>query len=236
MARKQADALERLYAVDPEDFIAERKVLERELRDRGDTEAAADVAGRRKPMLPVFAANRLARARAADVGKLIDAAQRIAAAHESGDRERLREAQADLAERVRELLRHAEQAAGRPLSDAAEQRLASLLRAAAVDPDAAELLRRGVLAEELEPAGFEALAGLSLAPAPKRAASSGQADARARRQAERDAKVAELERDLADARGALRDAEKELTAAERQADRARRRVAELEERLKRDSR
>jgi hypothetical protein len=240
MARKrtdrtgEAEALEQLYAVDPEDFVAERKRLERELRDRGETEAAADIAGRRKPTVPVFAANRLARTRAADVGKLIDAAHRIAAAHESGDRERLREAQADLADRVRDLLRHAEQADGRPLSEAAEQRLASLLRAAAVDPNAAELLHRGVLAEELAPAGFDALAGLSLASAPKRAASSAQADARAtRRQSERDAKLAEVERDLADARGALRDAEKELTAAERQADRARKRVAELEERLKR---
>jgi hypothetical protein len=244
MARKRAradgssedDALERLYSVDPDEFVAERKRLERELRDRGDAEAAADIAGRRKPTLPVFTANRLARTRAADVGKLIDAAQRIAAAHESGEREQLREAQTELAERLRDLVQDAAEAAGRQLSDAAEQRLASLLRAAAVDPDAAPLLRRGVLAEELEPAGFETLAGLSLATAPKRAASGRETDAQARRQAERDAKVAELERDLADARGALRDAEKELTAAERQAERARRRVAELEERLKRDAR
>lgn len=229
----EADALERLYSVDPEEFVAERKRLERELRHRGDSEAAADVAGRRKPTLPVFAANRLARTRAGDVRKLTDAAQRIAAAHESGKREQLREAQTELADRVRELVGHAEEAAGRPLSEAAEQRLGALLRAAAVDPDAAQLLRRGVLAEELEPAGFEALAGLSLAPASRRAASGRETEGRSRRRAERDAKAAQLERDLADARAALRDAEKELTAAERQAERARRRVAELEDRLER---
>jgi hypothetical protein len=241
MARKPAkngesphgDALEQLYSAEPEEFVAERKRLERELRDAGDAEAAADVAGRKKPTLPVFAANRLARNRARDVAKLIDAAERVAKAHESGARETLREAQAELAERVRELVRAAEEASGRPLSEAAEQRLASLLRAAAVDPDVASLLRRGVLAEELEPAGFDALMGLSLAPAPKRDSPGRKAEAGSRRAEERRAKAAQLERDLADARAALRDAEQELTAAERQADRARRRVGDLEDRLER---
>lgn len=227
------EALERLYGADPEEFIAERKRLERELREAGQPDAAAEVAGRKKPPLPVFAANRLARKRARDVEKLIDAAEHAAEAHQAGDRDALRQAQADLAERVRELVRGAEEATGRPLSEAAEQRLASLLRAAAVDPDGAPLLRRGILSEELEPAGFDALMGLSLAAAPKRAASGGKPDARERRAEERRAKAAQLERDLADARATLRHAESELTAAERQAERARRHVADLEERLER---
>src|SRR5262245_31989455 len=129
MARKRvtddaspgAEALEQLYAAEPEEFVAERKRLERELKDAGDTEAAADVAGRKKPTLPVFAANRLARRRAADVGKLIDAAGRIAKATESSNREAVRNAQADFAERLRDLVHGAEEAAGRALSEPAEQ-------------------------------------------------------------------------------------------------------------------
>jgi hypothetical protein len=231
--KRTADALEQLYAAEPEEFVAERKRLERELKDAGNTEAAADVAGRKKPTLPVFAANRLARNRAADVGKLIDAAGRIAKATEANDREAVREAQADFAERLRDLVRGAEEAAGRPLSEPAEQRLASLLRAAAVDPDSAPLLRRGVLSDELEPAGFDALLGLSLAAAPKGGGSASKTDARSRRAEEQRAKPAQLERDLVDARSTLRHAESELTAAERQAERARRHVADLEERLQR---
>lgn len=226
----QPDALEHLYAVEPEDFVAERKRLERELRDQGRTDEAVEVAGRRKPTLPVFAANRLALRRRAEVGKLLDTAERLAEAHESGNREALRDAQVELNERIRSLVNDAEDAAGRPLSEAAEQRLATLLRAAAVDAEVAPLLRRGVLAEELEPAGFDALAGLSLAAPPRREASPRET-ARARRDAERQAKVERIERDLADARRALRDAEDELTAAERQAERARRRVAGLEDEL-----
>jgi hypothetical protein len=227
------DALERLYSVEPEEFVAERKRLERALKDSGDPKAAAEVAGRKKPTLPVFAANRLARNRAADVEKLIDAAERIAKATESGDREAVREAQTDFAARLRELVQSAEEATGRPLSETAEQRLASLLRAAAINPDSAPLLRRGILSDELEPAGFDALLGLSLTAAPKRGASKGKGDARSRRAEEQRAKAAQLERDLTDARATLRHAESELTAAQRQADRARRHVADLEERLQR---
>ena len=232
-ASPAAEALEQLYAADPEEFVAERKRLERELKDAGDADAAAEVAGRTKPTLPVFAANRLARARPGDVEKLIDAAQRVAKAHESSDREALRRAQTELAEQLGELVRGAEDAIGRAVSEAAEQRLASLLRAAAVDPDVAPLLRRGILSEELEPAGFDALLGLSIAAAPRRGAAESKPDARSRRAEERSAKVAQLERDLADASATLRHAESELTAAERQADRARRHVADLEERLQR---
>jgi len=229
---EQPDALEHLYAVEPEQFVAERKRLERELREQGRDDEAAEIAGRRKPTLPVFAANRLALRRRAEVGKLLDTAERLAGAHESGDRDALREAQVELNERIRGLVNDAEDAAGRSLSEAAEQRLATLLRAAAVDPDTAPLLRRGVLAEELEPAGFDTLAGLSLAPPPSRQASARET-ASTKRDAERQARVERLERDLVDARRALRDAEDELTAAERQAERARRRVAGLEDELDR---
>jgi hypothetical protein len=228
------DALERLYAVEPEEFVAERKRLETELRQRGRDEEAADVAGRRKPTLPVHAANRLARAGPDDVAALLAAAQQIASAHESGQAEQLRRAQAELAQRVRMLVGAAEEAAGRSLSDDAEQRLATLLRAAAVDPETAPLLQRGVLAEEVEPSGFDALAGLSLA-APSAASRPARPPETkgARQNAKRRERVDRLERELADAHEALRRAEAELDTAQRAANRARRRVGDAEKRLER---
>ena len=99
------DILEQLYSVEPEEFVAERKRLERSLRDEGRAEEAAEVAKIRKPSQPVFTANRLARWQPDLVAQLVDDGERLAAAHEAGDAERLRTAQRDLARRVDALIR-----------------------------------------------------------------------------------------------------------------------------------
>jgi hypothetical protein len=224
-----SDVLERLYAVEPEEFVAERKRLERSLRDDGRVEEAAELAKLRKPPLPVFAANRLARVEPDGVAQLISAGERLTAAHGAGDPEALRKEQAELADRVRALVRQAEKAAGRPLSEPMEQRLAVLLRAAASDPGTAALLRRGVLAEEVEPAAFDALAGISLAPSGPRPEPERKAD-RAREQEQRK-RVKELEAELAQAGAALGQAERNLRKAETEVERAERRVTRLTERL-----
>ena len=204
------DALEQLYAAEPEQFVAERRRVERELRDAGRAEEADEIAGRKKPPLPVYTANRLARERPEDVARLISAGERLTAGHEAGDADALRKEQAELAKQVAELVRKTG-----PLSEPMEQRLAVLLRAAASDPESADLLRRGVLSEELEPAAFGALAGLSFAP-PKARPKRERAADRAREEKQR-AQVRELEKQLAEARAELKRAE--------------RRVARLTERL-----
>ena len=231
MARKQKtpDVLEQLYAADLDDFVAERKRLERLLRDEGRTNEADELAKLRKPALPVYAANRLARERTDDVAKLIAAGERLTAAHGAGDPEELRTAQAELGERVRSLARDAEEAVGQPVSDPMEQRLAVLLRAAAIAPDSAELLRRGVLAEEVEPSAFDALAGMKIAKPKRPAATKREASVATERK--RRQQIEELQGELADARRALRTAERTVTEAEKERDRAARRVDQLTERL-----
>ena len=77
-------ALEQLYAVEPEQFVAERGRLERSLRGEGRTEEAEELAKLRKPPLPVYAANRLARDRPDDIAKLISTGERLAAAQGRG--------------------------------------------------------------------------------------------------------------------------------------------------------
>ena len=223
----ESDVLERLYAVEPDEFVAERKRLERSLRAEDRTEEADELASLRRPPLPVFAANRLAREEPDGVARLISAGERLAAAHGAGDPDALRKEQAELAARVTALVRRAEEAAGRPLSGPMEQRLAVLLRAAASDPDTAALLRRGVLAEEVEPAAFDALAGISLAPsAPRR-----EPERKAAREQKQRERVKELEDELAEARDALRHAERDLRKAQTEVERAERRVARLTERF-----
>jgi hypothetical protein len=219
----EPDVLKQLYAAEPEEFVAERKRLERSLRDEGRTEEADELAGLRKPPLPVYAANGLARERPDDVAQLISTGERLAAAHGAGDPEELRKAQAELTDRVTTLVRHSGE-----LSEAVEQRLATLLRAAASNPATAALLRRGVLSEEVEPAAFDALAGMTLAaPKPRPKQERKPEPARERKRGH----VEKLEGQLAEATDALREAERELRRAERDHERAARRVAQLTERL-----
>lgn len=218
-----SDALEQLYGAEPDAFVAERKRLERLLRDEGRAEEADALAKLRKPAVPVYAANRLARERAAEVAKLISAGERLAGAQGSGDADELRVAQRELTERVAALVREAD------LSDAMEQRLGVLLRAAAIDPESAELLRRGVLADEIEPSAFDALAGMKIAKPKRPAATTRKASAATQRKQRRQLEA--LEGELADARRDLRTAERTLAEAEKDRDRAERRVEQLTGRL-----
>lgn len=211
------DVLEQLYSVEPEQFVAERKRLERSLRGEGRAEEAAKLAKLRRPPQPVFLANRLAREQPDLVAQLVEEGERLAAAHQAGESEQLRTAQRDLAGRVDVLVR----AVSGDLSDAIEQRLAVLLRAAASNPANAALLRRGVLAEEVEPTAFDALAGMTLA-APKARSKRKTKPEPARKR--KPGRFEELERKL-------REAERELRKAEADHERAARRVAQLETQL-----
>ena len=117
-----------------------------------------------------------------------------------------------------------------------EQRLATLLRGAAADPESAPLLRAGVLADEVAPSGFDALAGLTLAPRKAAKADGPKQELDRKREAREEAaraKVEELEGELAEARDLLASAEKTAKAAEREAARARKRVDDVTARLER---
>jgi hypothetical protein len=221
---KTPDVLEQLYAAAPDAFVAERKRLERLLREEGRPDEADELAKLRKPAVPVYAANGLARERSDDVAKLIAAGERLAAGHRSGDAEELRGAQRELTERVATLVR------GAQLSGAMEQRLAVLLRAAATDPDSAKLLRRGVLSEEIEPTAFDALADVKVAKPKSRPAAAKRepsaAEARKRRR-----QIEQLEAELSEAKSAARSAERRVATAEKERDRAERRVDQVTERL-----
>ena len=220
----EADVLEQLYAVEPDEFVAERKRLEHALREQDRAEEAAELAKVAKPALPVFVANRLSRERPDLVVQLVEDGERLAAAHEAGDAEQLRAVQGDLAGHVNSLVRTAP-----GLSDSIEQRLSVLLRAAAINPVTATLLRRGVLSEEVEPTAFDALAGMTLAtPKPRQKQEHKPEPARQRK---RRGRVEELEGKLAEATKALRQAERELRKAESDRDRAALRVAQLTSRL-----
>jgi len=135
---------------------------------------------------------------------------------------------------------------GRSASDAIVERIAKTLDAAALDEGARFQLRAGRLTEELEPPGFEALAGMTPAPA-KRAGTakpkpSGVAQARQRvQEAQRDVRArereaVEAEREAERAETAAKEARRTAKAARERSESAERALAEAEAALKKASR
>jgi hypothetical protein len=153
--------LDRLFGLGPESFVAARTEAARRLKKAGDAGAAARITALRRPPLSAWAVNQLARARGPEVEGLLEAGGRLRDAHraalagEGAAQLRAatraeREAVAGLVAAAAEVL----ESTGHPATDATRDRIAGTLHAAAADPDAAELVRRGQLTHDLDPAGF----------------------------------------------------------------------------------
>jgi hypothetical protein len=222
---------EKLLAVAPDRFVAERKELAKQLRDDGRAEDAAAVEALRKPTAVVFAVNRAARDRPKPARAAADAAEQVKKTQLGGDPDAFQQALRDLEEAL-DLVADVALAhvapSGKNATDAMRRRVRDLLRAAVADDDAREALARGALTEELDAAGFSPFAGMPApAAAAKRPAKKGPTKAE-QRDAEKQARAEAL-------RGELRDAEQELesaTKAAREAERARARAESKVEALK----
>jgi hypothetical protein len=233
--------LDRLYRAAPEEFVAEREALARRLKKDGKDDAAASVRSLAKPTLPVWLVNRLARERKAKVRELVKAGERLREAHAGGDLSAFRDATKREREAVGNLLEEARELAsgeGRRVSEGMLGRVASTLHAAAADEEARFRLAQGRLAEELEPPGFELLAGIAPA-ATKRGAKPKQGrDDRAERRRElatarkelagAQARARELRQAAAEAERALQAAREEAEDAEAAVEEAKQRVESLE--------
>jgi hypothetical protein len=224
-----------LLAVAPEDFVAERDRVARELRQADRPEDARAVGELRKPTAVVLAVNRAARDRPNAARDAVRAAERLAKTQLSGDADAYRKSSDEL-DRALALLAEvavARLSRGKPASEAMRRRVADLLRASAADSDARDALEQGVLQEEGGAAGFSAFAGMT-PPADRRRASartkSNEEDRRWQARRERESR---LEEELARAEESLEAAEKALKAAERERDKAARAAASVAERLER---
>jgi hypothetical protein len=216
--------LEDLFARPLAEFTQARNELARRLRKAGQEEAAARVQGLKKPSVPVWAVNQLARKYPDDVRELVDAGARLRkaqqAAFRGGGTDAVREATVAERSAARMLTRLAHEVIageGRPATRAVTERIGSLLRSAAIDPEAAQLLAAGRLTEEVESTGFGAVAGIA-PPRPAPAKPRPKADVeRQRRQQKRRRLEAQVER----LRRAAAEADAKAERAERAADKAR---------------
>jgi hypothetical protein len=211
--------IDRLFTLPVDEFTGARNALAKELKQDGDDEGAERVRSLRKPTAPVWAINQAVRSDAAATRDLLKAAQALRAAQRralgkqrSGEavreaRDRERQAVQRLAQAAQAALEQTGQAAGR----AQLEKIERTLGAAALDDDARALLQAGRLTQELQPAGFEALAGMPL-PHHRDAA---EVDPRQSRRDE-----AERRRRRRDLQERAREAERRASAAEREADEA----------------
>jgi len=153
--------VERLFGLGPESFVAARNEAARRLRREGDAGAAARVTALRRPSMSAWAVNQLARGRGPELEGLLEVGGRLRAAHRAavagGGADALRAATRAEREAVAGLLAAAVEvleSTGHATTEATRDRIAATLHAAAADPAAAELVRRGRLTHDLDPAGF----------------------------------------------------------------------------------
>lgn len=226
---------EKLFAVAPDGFVAERNALAKKLRDEGRTDDAAAVAELRKPSAVVFAVNRAARDRPKAAQGAAKAALGVRDAQVGGDAEAFGKALADLDSSL-DLLAEVAVAhlapSGKQPSEGMRRRLRELLRSAVADDDAREALARGALAEELEAPGFSPYAGIPVPPKPRGRKAEPAVPTRAEREeARRREKVEALRAELADAEDELRAATAAARSAEQERDRAEKAVARVRKKI-----
>ena len=210
MADEEIDGL---YGLPLDEFTRARDDLARRVRQDGDGERAAEIKQLRKPSVPAWVVNQLARQRELDMQRLVKAGEQLAGAQAEAIRAQKGDAFLD----ARRAEQHALQAlaagareilSGAGRGEAALDRVLATLRAGSLTEDGRALLRSGRLTEELEPPGFEALAGLGIPPA-----TAGEPKKRG--------PTAEERRRVRDVRRELRKLETQAAAARRRADQLR---------------
>ena len=226
-----SDEIDSLYGVPLDEFTKARNALAASLRKAGNADAAERVKKLAKPSVAVWTVNQLARHDRLRMRALLQAGERLRAAQagvlEGKSPDAVREATDAQRKAVDALLEGARTLladAGRSATDQTLERIGRTLAAASVDEDARTALEEGRLTEELEPRGFEALAGMLVAPSPvRRKGRTADDGAKRRREAERKDRLAEarkrvreLERDLAQKRAAAASAERALRKAEQE--------------------
>lgn len=146
------DLIDGLFALAPEEFVAARDRLARDLKGAGDNEGSAAVRQLRRPTTAASAVNRLAREAPAEIRELVALGERLREAHaalvEGGGDSGIREATARRRKLVGSLSTQALAFIGG--GEAHRDAIAGTLDAAVADAGAAEAVRAGRLTRELE--------------------------------------------------------------------------------------
>jgi len=234
--------IDALHASPPDDFVASRNALAKDLARDHDPRSAS-VIRLAKPTVPVWAINVTARAEPSTVRALLNAAEQVLQAHRAilggADRSVLMKAIQDfsaaLQETVAAVVKRAE-SAGHALSTSMAGRVRTTVRSLALaEGQAHDALRRGRVLAESSDTGLEALSSLPnarLRPLPKRNDGSRHRRERERRDralAEARKEVLGAEQELKKASALAARLRKEAEGAEHRAEEKRVRAREAEE-------
>ena len=207
-----------LFSLDPRDFVTARDHVATKLRKEGAKEEANAVKALRRPTVPVWALNQVARERPDEIEALVAASSEAQAAKDKDVRAALARRR-DRMHDVLVLTRQMIDGSGRP-ADQHELEITSALSTILASEELTRDLRNGVLtqvADESAPIEWPDVSGTPLPQGPSRELIKARA---------------ELERRRADAEEAasrLSDAQRALTAAQEAVERAEAEVARLEE-------
>jgi hypothetical protein len=216
-----------LYGLDPSEFVAARDALAKRVRSDGARDEAARIAKLRRPPAAAWALNQVARAQPDLVIAALQAGRALRDATEAalaGDPSGLRAATGVERTAGDEVIAAAAVHLG-GAAPATQQRLAGTLRAAVVDDDVADALRRGVLTTDHEAPAFGFAAGLDVAAAPSPTRAARSPGGARRTPSDRSAAAAT---DPKEDRQARQAAKEEAAAQRRQATEHRRELARVE--------
>lgn len=236
MAHSDA-AIDALYARPLHEFTPARDALAALLKQNGANDEAARVKALGKPGITAWAVNQLHHHARAKLDAFVAAVSRLRDVQRVGNAGDFRAGQAARREALQALIKEAEtrlKQAARAVTPDALRRIERTLDALAA-AGWPEGTAPGRLTEDLDPPGFDAFAGASIAtarpaPASPPAAAAGRADAQAAARARREA-LASAEADLDSAQSELREAKKAAARAAAGADRARQEQAQLQDEL-----
>jgi hypothetical protein len=204
--------LDELYSAPLDEFIARRTALAKQLKAEGRADEAAEVGGAQKPSVPLWTVNQLARRNKPAVKKVVEASDALRKALGKGDHDAFSAAQKEQTDALKKLRDAARSLLGKA-TDPVLERVVSAFRTASVDDELRDALLAGRLTEEPEASGFDALAGLSFAPAgPRKQTETPKRDAD---------RIKEATKALQQAKADARERERDAREAERAADKAR---------------
>lgn len=216
--------IDRLYGLPLDQFVKGRNELARRAREQGERAVSARIKELRKPSVSAWVINRLARERELDVQRLLEAGENLTAAQratvEGHDPKRFLDARRDEQRALAQLTKAARallEQGGHGAS--ALEPITRTLRAAAITEEGRDLLKGGRLTEDLEPSGFDALAGADLRPGKRRTSPASRSSAAVERRelTEVRRRLNELERESARVERTALAAEREADAAEAEA-------------------
>lgn len=171
MNADDADAVRRLYALPPDEFVEARNDAAGQAGSRDEADRIRKL---RRPTVSAWAVNLLAADAPGDLDTLAELGERLRAAQAEMRGADLRELSAERNRTVAALVRRASELAdeaGHPLAAAAQREVETTLDAAVADPDSAEAVRAGTLTKALAYSGTGFTGATPLVTEPRRAES-----------------------------------------------------------------